>query len=178
MMRFLYFNFLLGSLTASCVGQRKWCLQAYGNTSEPGKFIEKLVIGAKKVEGSNPPWRTKLISIFSIRRLPILEAFVVCTYGQMWTKRDNNRTQNRTRLLESTRHILVVHLTATRRALFGFIAPRLYGSTESKTFSHGFMASSASTWRRQTTHLKPKLSWRTLAPHEKLFLNFEKPSHR
>ena len=49
-----------------------------------------------KAEGSNPPWRTKLNSIFSMQRLPILEAFVVCVKGQMWTKRDKNRTQNRT----------------------------------------------------------------------------------
>ncbi len=52
-----------------------------------------------KVAGSNPPWRTRLSPIFSMRRLPILEAFVVCTNGQMWTKRDKNRTQNRTQNL-------------------------------------------------------------------------------
>jgi len=48
--------------------------------------------------GSSPSWRTRLNLIFSIQKLPILEAFVVCTYGQMWTKRDKNRTQNRTQL--------------------------------------------------------------------------------
>ena len=52
-----------------------------------------------KVVGSSPSWRTRLNLIFSIQRLPILEAFVVCTYGQMWTKRDKNRTQNRTQFL-------------------------------------------------------------------------------
>ncbi len=52
-----------------------------------------------KAEGSNPPWRTKLNSIFSMQRLPKLEAFVVCMNGQMWTKRDKNRTQNRTQFL-------------------------------------------------------------------------------
>ncbi len=51
-----------------------------------------------KVVGSSPSWRTKLNAIFSMRRLPILEAFVVCVIGQMWTKRDKNRTQNRTQI--------------------------------------------------------------------------------
>ncbi len=46
-----------------------------------------------KVVGSSPSWRTRLNLIFSIQRLPISEAFVVCMNGQMWTKRDKNRTQ-------------------------------------------------------------------------------------
>jgi len=34
-----------------------------------------------------------------MRRLPISEAFVVCLNGQMWTKKDKNRSQNRTQKL-------------------------------------------------------------------------------
>ncbi len=30
-----------------------------------------------------------------------MEAIVVCMYGQMWTKRDKNRTQNRTHFFYS-----------------------------------------------------------------------------
>ena len=51
------------------------------------------------VGGSSPSWRTRLNSMFSMRRLPIMEAFVVCVNWQMWTKRDKNRTQNRTQFL-------------------------------------------------------------------------------
>ncbi len=61
-----------------------------------GKILKTYKISLNtiyKVEGSNPPWRTRLSLVFSIRRLPILEAFVVCLHGQMWTKRDKNRTQ-------------------------------------------------------------------------------------
>ena len=57
--------------------------------------------------GSSPPWRTRLNLIFSIERLPILEAFFVSVIGQMWTKGDKNRTQNRTQL--SAMFLLAVH---------------------------------------------------------------------
>ncbi len=36
--------------------------------------VFRALASGAKVEGSNPPWRTRLNSIFSIRRLPILEA--------------------------------------------------------------------------------------------------------
>ena len=55
-----------------------------------------------------------------MQRLSKLEAFVVCMNGQMWTKRDKNRTQNRTQKSPG------VYGTFSVGSLFFFVASNPY----------------------------------------------------